>query len=86
MALPRHLKVQRVVADDPVVGQHSGVLELQRLIERGPARRPSMKVLGRRRRLREADVVVGQIDRLQERIRRRRIRDPNRRNFFTGRS
>ena len=34
-----------------------------------------MKVLSRRRRLREAGVVLGQIRRLQERIRRGRVRD-----------
>jgi hypothetical protein len=76
LTLPDQLKVARVVADDPVIREHAGLLELERAIERGRTRGPPMKVVRRRRCLGEADVVLGQIGRLQERIGRRRLGDP----------
>lgn len=73
-ALPRHLQVPRGVADDPVVGEHAGLFQLEDTIEGGARRDSPMDVLGRRRRLRKARVVLEQVRRLQKRVRRRCIR------------
>ena len=76
MTLPRHLQVPRVVAHHPIVREDARLLELQHANKGDAIGRPPMKVLGRRRLLGEAVVVLDQIGRLQERICRRRIRDP----------
>ena len=70
-ALPLELQAAVVIAHDPVIGDGAVFFQSKHGVESQPARSRHVKVVRRRRRLREAGIVVGPLLRLEKRIRRR---------------
>ena len=86
-ALPLELQAAVVIPHDPVIGDGAGFFQPKHAVESQPARARHVKVVRRRRRLREAGIVVGpgtSVSRKAFAVSRSAM--PFRRSFFTRRS